>query len=168
MKKLYFILFSLIALSQHSFAVSEIEIKAVFLEKFTHLITWPQNKDTEFNICVVKDKTFSNTLKQVYQDKTFQEKPVNIFLIEHVEPAQKCHLLFLGKMTQEPDLYIKQFAQKPVLTVSDNRAFINNNVMITMYLKGKHFRYIINNQTANEVDIQISYLLLKSAEEVIQ
>jgi hypothetical protein len=168
MKRLILCLLLVTSLSTHLHAVSETEIKAVFLEKFTHLITWPTQKDQDFIVCVLNDNAFTTVLKEVYHNKTFKNRTVKIRSINQSNTILQCSLLFIGKKTKEPAKLLEQYADKPILTVSDNKEFVNEKVMITMYLKEQRFHYIINNKAATKANIKISYLLLKSAQEVIQ
>ncbi len=167
MKRLLFLIVSVL-ISTNLLAVSEIQIKAVFLEKFTHLIEWPNEDFETFSICVLNDEAFANTLEMVYADKHFQNKPVNIIRLSQADTIPECQLLFIGSKTRDVTKITKQHTSNALLTVSDHKEFINNNVMITIYLNEKRFKYIINNKAAKEANIKISYLLLKSAEEVIQ
>ncbi len=168
MKKLCAALLIAIGLSQPCSAVTEIELKAIFLEKFTHLITWPQDQQKDFSICVLNDKPFAMTLRQVYFNKTSNQKPVKILDITEYMDAPACHLIFLGKETNDPAAYLQHHVHQPVLTVSDEKTFPDNSVMIIFYLKDHRFHYTINQKLATQADIKISYLLLRSAEKVIQ
>ena len=163
------ILFLLMALFYFDlYATSELQIKAVFLKKFTHLIEWPADNKADFNICVINDKGFSNELKNIYAHQTFKEKTVSIIDLLEDMPIPDCQLLFIGKHTQNIQKTMRSISKRSILTVSDNQDFVKDDVIITMFLNKNRFRYIINNKTAKNAGIQISYLLLKSAQEVIK
>jgi len=149
-------------------AVSETQIKAVFLEKFTHLIQWPTNNKEEFVICVLNNKPFAEALKNIYKNKTFKNRSVKVLNINSQEEVRDCNLLFIGKETKNIDALITHLQNRPVLTISDDKEKIPENVMITMYLTNNKFKYIINNKAAKNSDIKISHLLLRSAQEVIK
>jgi len=163
-----FLIFVVTSLSTQLLAVSETQIKAVFLEKFTHLIQWPENNNSEFVICILNDDNFAQTLKKVYAEKDFHTKKVNIISVLNPKDIPSCNLLFIGKNTRNAKKITSSYAKKPILTVSDHKGFISDNVMITIYLNKKRFNYIINNKVAQEANVKISYLLLKSAQEVIK
>ncbi len=168
MKK-FLSLFLILLFNTHLFALSETEIKAVFLEKFTHLIEWPESSNQEFLICVLNDEAFVQTMQKVYKDKTFNSKPVRILSLSDKDklPAS-CRLLFIGRMTTNTQKLTTRLAKEPVLTISDHQEFLADNIMITVYLDNKRFKYIINNKAAQDANIKISYLLLKSAQKVIK
>jgi len=155
-------------LSTNLFAVSETQIKAVFLEKFTHLIKWPSGTDNEFTICVIDDKNFYKAIKNIYKDKQVNNLDVNIVLLKSSDHIPECELLYIGKNAKRVKKLIEKVKNKPTLTVSDDKNFIDKNVMITIFLLKNKFKYIINNTEAKNSKIKISYLLLKSAQEVIK
>jgi len=155
--------------SPQVYAVSQTQIEAVFLEKFTHLIEWPEDsKQKDFTICILENQEFAEALKRIYKNKKFNTKDVNIVPLSRNENIPQCQLLFIGKNVQDINNTLKSIAGKPMLTVSDNREHVDNDVMITMFLLNNRFKYIINNKAAQKADIKISYLLLKSAQEVIK
>ncbi len=161
-------LFLIILFNLELFAVSETQIKAVFLEKFTHLVQWPEKQKELFIVCVVNNDNFANALQEIYKTKKFQNTPVLVKKISADEKIPECQLLYLGEGIQHIDDIINKLSNKPVLTVSDQEEYLDKNVMITIFLKQKRFKYIINNKAAKNVDMKISYLLLQSAQEVIQ
>jgi len=167
--KLLFLL--IVMTSSQLYAVSETQIKAVFLEKFTHLIQWPPQDsegDTDFIVCVLKDKAFAKALKEIYQSKTFNKQKVHVISVEEESNIPVCQLLFIGKNTKSINTVLLSLGNRAVLTVSDNKENIPENVMITMFLTKNRFKYIINNKAAQNADVQISHLLLRSAQEVIK
>ena len=150
------------------FAVSETQIKAVFLEKFTHLIEWPEETETSFVVCVLNDEAFADALEEIYQVKTFKNRQVKVLNINKKEDIKECQLLFIGKETSQINKVLKHIEGKPILTVSDDKENVPEDVMITMFLNKSRFKYIINNKAAQDVNVKISHLLLRSAQEVIK
>ena len=152
-----------------AYAVTETQIKAVFLEKFTHLIEWPKSPDTgDFTICVLNNKDFAKALKRIYVSKQLHGKDVEIVLLSDNDEIPVCQLLFIGEKTKNLEKVARGISGKATLTVCDNKEYIDENIMITIFLANKRFKYIINNKAALAADIKISYLLLKSAQEVIK
>lgn len=166
-KKVFLLLIVLLC-SRELYAFTDTQIKAVFLEKFTHLINWPENNNSEFSICVLNDKNFAKTLREVHKDKTHKSKAVIIISLSDKDPIPYCELLFIGANTRSATKITRKLSKKPILTVSDNKSFLKDNIMITMFLSQKRFKYILNNKAAKDADIKISYLLLRSAQEVIK
>jgi len=167
MSKSAFFLIFIFFYATNALAVSETQIKAVFLEKFTHLIEWPdENKD--FVVCVLQDNEFNEALKNIYLSKTFKNKKVTILNIADQNTIPDCQLLFIGKGIQNVDTIISSIQTRPILTVSDDKDNMLGKVMINMFLQKNRFKYIINNNAAQKSNIKISHLLLRSAQEVIK
>jgi len=162
-----FILFSLF-FSTSAFGVNETQIKAIFLEKFTHLVQWPQGNEEVFTICIIDDNKFAKALKAIYKNQTFNDKPVKIITLKAKQKVPTCQLLYIGEETHHTKKVLQNIENEPVLTVSDNNDLIDDNVMITIFLKQKKFKYIINNAAAAKANVKISYLLLQSAQRVIK
>ena len=149
-------------------AVTETQIKAIFLEKFTHLVQWPETTDDEFIICVINDKKFAKALESIYKTKRFENKPVRVIRLNSENTIPSCHLLFLGEKTSHTKNLLSKIKNRPILTVSDEENLLHDKIMISIFLKQKKFKYIINNKAALEADVKISYLLLQSAQKVIK
>ncbi len=169
MKRCLALLF-IVLFSFPAHAVTQAQLEAVFLEKFTHLIDWPNTSTSdEFTICILNNKKFAETLKRIYENKKFHNKDkVTIIHLNTEQQIPQCQLLFISKETKDVTKALKKVAGRPILTVSNDKDRINDDVMITMFPVENRFKYIINNKAAQDVDINISYLLLKSAHKVIK
>jgi len=169
MRRLFLLAFILL-FSYQAHAVTQTQLEAVFLEKFTHLIEWPETSDhEEFTICILNNREFAQALEQIYKNKKLRNnKKINIIQLSGKQDIPKCDLLFIGKATQNINNTLKKIAGKPTLTVSNYREHADKEIMITMFPIDNRFKYIINNKAAQKANIKISYLLLKSAHEVIK
>lgn len=167
MRNIFFALIVIVC-SSKLYAFTPIQIKAVYLEKFTHLIEWPNNGNDKFVICVLNDEAFVRTLRTIYLSKTFNAKDVHIISLSDKDTIPFCDLLFIGKATNHVDKITAKLAKEPVLTVSDQQDFISKNIMITIFFDKERLSYTINNKAAQHANVKISYLLLNSAQEVIK
>ena len=167
-KNKFLLLLIVSLLASNLYAVSETQIKAVFLEKFTHLIKWPAEENIDFVVCVLKDEAFAKALEEIYKSKTFNKQRVKVLSVQEENNIPACQLLFIGKDTKSISVVLKSLGKRSILTVSDDKDNIPDNVMITMFLTKNRFKYIINNKAAQDVNVQISHLLLRSAQEVIK
>lgn len=158
------LIFVLLLLSP-MFAVTQMEIKAVFLEKFTHLIKWEDVQPAELIICVLNHSEIADELTKVYNRLNNKSK---IIQLKEGEDIPQCHILYIGDISKDITHVTNTIKNKPVLTVSDNDASSHDTVMINMFLEDNKFRYTINNKLAKESDIEINYLLLQSAKKVIK
>jgi len=148
------------------FGLEQNDLKAVFLERFTRFIEWPVqstlHQETTFNVCVINDTDFAKTLKNIYANKTIKNRPVNVINILENSNKKRCSLLYIGNSEHVSNL-VSEAKKYHILTVSHNETFGSEGVMINFYLDQQRMRYEINNHSAKESDLSISYLLLKSA-----
>lgn len=149
------------------FALEQNALKAVFLERFTRFIEWPAISDysnqRDFTICVVNDTSFLNTLKDIYKNKPIKNRIVSVYNLKNTSDIKQCSMLYIGQNTHSLATLIQEAKEHHVLTLSHQKGFANKGVIINFYLEDKRMRYEINNQVAKQSDLNISYLLLKSA-----
>jgi len=165
-----FKLILLVLLSSNLYAVTQKQIKAVFLEKFSRLITWPENEDANqvFTVCVLNDTELAEALNKLFETKKFNNKRIHVIELTSKDSVPKCKLLYIGKDTKKIDLVLDSIKGQSILTISDKHIDRNKDIMITMYLTKKKINYIINNKIAIESNVRISHLLLRSANEVLK
>lgn len=168
LSKKLFLSLAIMLFNSELYAFSQEQIKAVYLEKFTHLIQWPDNSRKEFLICVLNNEIFLRTLEELYLSKDFNSKPVRIISLSDKDTIPSCDLLFIGKATRHVDKITAQLRNKAVLTVSDTKEFHSQNIMLTLFVDKERFNYIVNNKAARDAQISISHLLLNSAQEVLR
>jgi len=178
--KLYSKLILLIAallLSNASYAdnfdVREYTLKAVFLERFTRFIDWPEDTSQEnspesFIINVIGNPEFSALLRNIYQTQQIQGKRVTIQDINNPSEIQAPHLLFISDTSDETlTSILKQTQNTPTLTVSDTEGFAEKGVMINFFMSRKQkIRFEINELAFKESELYISYKLLSVAKIV--
>jgi hypothetical protein len=142
------------------------QIEAVFIEKFTRFITWP-NKITTFNLCVYNNDTFSNALQTIYKTRKIKEKSVNVKNI--LEPFdnnnyQSCNLLYISTDDeQELQKILHLIEQKPILTISSHKNFAKIGTMINFTKSNNHIQFELNVKNLDVSHIQMSSMLLNAA-----
>ena len=158
---------SLLLLSAQIVFASEANKKTLFIENITPFITWPENNRQGFSICVLNDKEFLNAAQALYTGKSIQKKPVVIHDLEHTDNLSHCEILFIGKKTKAVTELTEIILDKPILTLSDTKAF-KDSVMITLFEDDDRIACTINHKVAQQSDLRVSYLLLESVHEVIK
>jgi len=156
-----------------TFDVREYTLKAVFLERFTRFIDWPEdtsqkNTAESFVINVIGNPEFSELLRNVYQTQKIQGKRVIIQDINNPGEIQKPHLLFISHTTDKVlNSILEQTRNTPTLTVSDAEGFAEKGVMINFFMSRKQkIRFEINELAVKESELYISYKLLSVAKIV--
>lgn len=146
---------------------NEYLLKSVFMERFTRFVQWPEpfiEKDQHFIIGVIGPNPFDDILQTVFSRQPIKGKPVDIRLLNKLSDIPGCHMLFIGKTSHQSLSDIVNYSRNfPVLTVSDNKGYAGRGVHINMYVENEQIRFEINNESASDSNLNISYLLLKLA-----
>lgn len=151
---------------------TEAEIKAVFLEKFTRFISWPEESTVRdsaypFILGIAGSGPIVPILENVYANQEIKNKPVEIIHISNPADAERCSLVFITG-SAEPGLgdILDVTRGRPILTVSDSPGFARKGVNINMYLDKGRIRYEINEAALKNARFTASYRLLANAKIV--
>lgn len=148
---------------------SEYRLKAVFLERFTRFIEWPEKtsiSDTSkpFVIKIIGKNPFGDVLKAIYSRTKIKNKPVKIYYISSVEEIKDCQILFIAaSMENSLEQILKYTNEKPILTIGDCQGFGQRGVIINFFILNNKVRFEINEKTLNQSRLYLSYLLLNVA-----
>jgi len=152
------------------FDIREYSLKAVFLERFTRFITWPEDKSPEskinpFVIGIIANPHFAELLRDIYRTQEIQGKKVIVRDIDDLESAKNCQLLFISRDSEEElSKILNQTRSLPILTVSDTDGYAEKGVMINFFMSRKQkIRFEINELAIKESKLYISYKLLSVA-----
>ncbi len=165
-----------LSLSQPLFAANKettySTLKAVFLERFTRFIDWPNssalsNPKQSFTIGVFGNKEFAIQLADIYKTQKILNKNVIVQEIFTPDEILGCQLLFVSNNTTYQLSEIIDIAKRnTVLTISDTPGYTQKGVLINFFSTGSNIRFEINETAIKEAGFQISYKLLSVAEIV--
>ncbi len=143
--------------------VSEYELKAAFMEKFTRFVEWPGGSKGHFQLCIIGKNLFKGELKKL-ESLAINGRPTLFTQMSRSESAVDCDMLFIEK-TQHKALegILVSLQNRPVLTISDTPGFAHQGVMINFIRKNNKLHFEINQQAAETVGLKISSRLLKLA-----
>ena len=165
---LLFILFPGAASSKEE----EYKVKAVFLERFTRFVEWPEDADLDdpsmpFIICVIGNNPFKEILEQAYEKRTILGKPVKIHYISSLKDITPCHLLFVSSsMKPRLEEILSYTNDKPILTIGDTEGFAEKGIHINFYLRGESTRFSINETAVRNSPLKMDFRLLQYAKIV--
>jgi hypothetical protein len=152
--------------------VSEYQLKAEFMERFTRFIEWPagspvNDEQTPFSICVAGDDPFGPHLRNLAASRKIKAKSVLIRQVTVDAQLEGCHMLFIGA-SEKPRLgaLVKRAEQRTILTVGDTAGLGQAGVMINFYSADDKVRFEINPDAAAKSGLHISSKLLKLARVV--
>lgn len=150
----------------------EYTVKAVFLEKFTRFVNWPEASgmaDTSkpFVIAIIGENPFDPPLEQLYARQKIRGKKVEIRHLAGLNAISDCHLLFIATSmkTRLPGI-LDATRNKPILTVGDTEGFAEPGVLINFYFADDKIRFEINESAVQASPLSMSYLLIQVAKIV--
>jgi YfiR/HmsC-like len=180
-KKRYFSLFSLLvaftlcspAMSQvDSQANREYHLKVAFLLQFGRYTQWPatiwQSPEEPFIIGIVGPNPFPSAVTKAADDRTIQNRPVDIKYFDKLSEFSECHILFVsGSLNEEAQNYlIRHFKGEPILLVGDDISFAKSGGDIGFFVKANRLRMAINLESVKDSQLKISSKLLNLAQIV--
>lgn len=162
---LLFIIFPGAALSIEK----EYKVKAVFLERFTRFVEWPEDANMDdpsmpFIICVIGNNPFKEILEQAYEKRMILGKPVEIRYISNPKDITPCHLLFISSsMKLRLEEILSYTNGKSILTVGDTEGFAEKGIQINFYFQEESTRFSINETAVRNSPLKMDFRLLQYA-----
>ena len=152
--------------------ISETELKAAYIERFTRFIEWPTNIDnntekTNFVITVLGDNTYGSSLNNLFNEYKIKELPVTLKYTNNYNEIIESNIVIICNSERKKLRETLKFLEtKPILIISDSKDFAKEGTYINMYLDGNRVRYEINLKAIEKTGLKVSSLLLNSAKIV--
>lgn len=171
--KRFIVLFLFLALSFQSFSQANVYVlKAVYLEKFSRFVTWPEsssmnNPGKPFIISVIGKTPLVDNLEQIYAVQKINNKKVLIKHISNLYEIENSHILVIAESEKKNLQNILSLTKNlPILTISETAGFADKGVLINFYEENNKLRFEINEAAVLQSPLQISFYLLNSAKIV--
>jgi len=170
-----FFLFGLILLASnclalsHVFANTEIsksnKIIAGFIMHFTSYVQWPNNPETEINICIIGENPFGLFLDQMIDARPTNRKGKKITLQQRVvgEDVSPCHVIYVTQQSVTDKFWASLPDAHSILLISEYENFGKEGGMVNFYNDNKRIRISINLSEVKTHKLYISSELLKIA-----
>lgn len=147
------------------------QVQAAYLYNFGKFIKWPAdvaaNQSSTFNICVLDQDPFGDTLRSALTGEAVGGKPVAVKRLPRAQDAAGCHILFINAAQAKGwGGILAALDDSSVLTVSDMPDFSNRGGMIQFVLDGDRIRFEINLERAEKSHLVLASELLKVAASV--
>ena len=166
----YIILLILVLTSSNTtgFENKEFTYKAVFIERFTRFIDWPDkntaNNDELFAITVLGENPITNELKKIANYQQVKNKRIVIKTITNFTSNLKTNIIFVpAEHKDEIERIVEAVQNKPILVISEVNGAANAGVHINFFIENNKLRFEVNERAVAESGLTMSYLLLKSA-----
>lgn len=162
---IFFLFLSLQSFSQANVYV----LKAVYLEKFSRFVTWPEEYAMDdptkpFIISILGKTPLADNLEQIYSIQKINNKKVVIKRISELYEIENSHILVIAETEKKNLQNILTVTRKlPVLTVSEAPSFAEKGVLINFYEENNKLRFEINETAVLQSPLQMSFYLLNSA-----
>lgn len=154
-----------------SAAVSESQLKAVFLFNFSHFVEWPAaalpRDSAPFVIGVLGNDPFGHDLDEVVRGEAVNQHALAIERYPTVADIRSCQILFIpAAELYHLDGIVSQLEQRSVLTVTDAEGPLPRGVIIGLFRQDNRIRLRIDLQAARASNLTISSKLSRAAEIV--
>lgn len=166
---LSFVLSAIISGTAQGQRVTDQDVKAVFLYKFTNFIEWPPPaaQDSEpFRVCVVADKSMTAIIARTIKGESLNGRAMQTVTPDSPEEARRCQMLFIGRTETARAPLLAAVRDLPVLTVGDAEEFLAEGGIIGFVLEEKRVRFEISVDNARRAGLRISARLLQVARRV--
>ncbi len=149
---------------------SEIDLKAVFIGRFSKFVTWPNKGRDKFIITIIDNNPFDDKLDKLYGNKKIHDKPVElnyVTSIKDIKNIKDSNIVFITIKNQKDIKKILNYAKEnSILTVSDNKGFAQRGGMIQINFIMRRVRFKINNEASKEANLKISSSFLNISEVI--
>ena len=152
--------------------VTEQDVKAVFLFKFTNFVEWPAaawQGSEPFTFCVAASKEMTAIIERTMAGETVKGRAVETKVVTAPDEARECHILFIGRTeaTRAPAL-LAAVRALPVLTVGESEDFVSTSSggAIGFVVVEGRVRFDINLENARRGGLTMSSRLLQVARKL--
>ena len=149
---------------------SEYGLKAAFLYQFPQFVDWPDDAWVDarrVEICVVGPNPFGRELERLVRGESLHGRPLAVRVLEPGAPFAPCHLLFVSARSPAASLAVlKDLANRPILTVGEDPAFLQHGGMILLKIADRRVRFEVDLVNVRRARLRISSQLLALAQSV--
>jgi hypothetical protein len=145
---------------------AEYEVKAAYLYNFIRFTHWPAETGNGLQLCVYGPDPFGAELDAL-AGKTAGPRTLSVERITTVDLLASCDAVFLTRdvISNMPRI-LDQLGQRPVLTIADTPGPAPAGVAINMRSVEERVVFDVNLDAAHAQGLNLSFRLLRLAEEV--
>lgn len=164
---IFLIITILIFVALYSQNISEFEIKAVLVEKFTRFVEWETIDDfssKKFTITILGNNNYKAIFDKIYSKRKIKDMDVHLNYSNDLKNIDNSDLIFItDSYNGETETLLNMIDNKPVLTISERISDKDNNIMIIIYVENQRITYDVNFQAVEKSGLKMSSLLLQAA-----
>ncbi|HTS20043.1 MAG TPA: YfiR family protein [Verrucomicrobiae bacterium] len=153
-------------------ALSEYQVKALFLFNFAKYVDWPSNAfgdgSAPIVIGLVGDDEFGDDVMRAVGGKSVNNRPVVFKRVTSEQEYRTCHILFVSASEKDHlAAILAAVKDTSVLTVGETDGFLTLNGMINLAKKDNKIRLEINLVPTQQANLKLSSKLLSVADVVL-
>lgn len=148
---------------------TEDQVKAALVFNFVRYTGWPTAVlgDGDVWICSLSATPLSSNLAAL-DGQRLEGRTIRVRVSVALDDLRSCHVLYIAAQEVGISTVLRYIDQIAILTVSDQRGFVQAGGVIGLRVSDNRIRFDINQQAAGLAGLSLSSQLLRLAEEVIQ
>jgi hypothetical protein len=151
-------------------AVTDTKLKAALVSKFPQFVDWPKDATPSrapLVVCVAAPDPFGADLDDLLEGLTVNGRQAIARRVDREPDVAGCQVLYLpARPGHHPNDLLRPALSRPILTVSDDPAFLDDGGIIQLRLVSGRVRFDVNAGAARKVGLHISSQLLQLAMSV--
>lgn len=152
--------------------VSENQVRAGFLYNFALFVTWPDAEPKKappppIRFCVMGNGRLTQLLRKTTRGERIGGRAVSVETVKPADELTACRVLYLdASLGARRGALIRSLDAAPVLTVGNDREFVEDGGMIGLARVGRRIKPVVNPTAARSAGLRISSKLLRLADIV--
>jgi hypothetical protein len=128
-------------------------VKALFVKNIIESTEWPEGKKQKLRLCIIGDDNFHGKLEKIaslVKKEKGQEWEIKRGIGE--SDVKYCDVLYSGFMYSDRELrgFLNRAADKPTLTIGDDKYFEREGGMVSLQEKNSHIVMTVNFEEARK------------------
>lgn len=141
-------------------------VKAVFIYSFFRFVGWPDdvNSNQDLLVGIVGNSEVYDPLTRVAKSRKIGGRQIVIEKLEQGDDRlTDCHIVFISSQLTDEQIssVLDNLSEKPILTVSDAKAFFDAGGIITFLTVEDNIRFRINQSAAKQANLSFDAKLLR-------
>lgn len=138
------------------------KVKAAYLFHLTRFVEWPEAARANLKVCIFGSDQVAGLFREITANKA-EARSIQLGTEADTDPG-RCQLLYLGRHTDDIAALLKKVKGKPVLTVSDDRDFMQMGGMVAFTELEGRIKLLVSVRAAKAADLKLSAKLLEVAQ----
>lgn len=161
----------LIAAGWPAFAQSltEHQMQAAVLGNLAKFVEWPKGAEGQgpLTIGILGHDPFGKDLEEVLKEVKVKGRNFAVKRSDKIQDLLECQIIYCSaRETEELRQARPQLEGRPILTVGEDRRFLEWGGMVNFHMEEKKVRFAVNLKSAEEAGLSINPQLLRLATEV--